>query len=140
MWDNNCMDTTRNHHGSQYTATAPAPDSIPCPKCGGTGFFALGFVNETPQSNTGFDCYKCGGSGWVEGKPRRERKPKSAPVTRGEMCPRCRVWVSEPDKPHLRTLYTKQMNARHIPCETGNTIPAYLYEYDFNTHRLVAAK
>ena len=45
-----------------------------CPKCLGTGIFAMAIFDGRPWSSTGTDCWKCHGTGFVV---RKARKAKS---------------------------------------------------------------
>jgi hypothetical protein len=42
-----------------------------CSKCGGSGFWCLGWDGDRPISNTGLKCFPCNGTGYIV---RRHRK------------------------------------------------------------------
>ncbi len=55
----------------------PQPENTEvCPKCNGTGFYCMGYVNGQPYSQTGFDCFKCGSAGYIEKKKRLTREDR----------------------------------------------------------------
>lgn len=47
-----------------------------CPKCKGTGFYCMGYVNNQPYSQTGFVCFACNGVGYIEIKKRLTRQER----------------------------------------------------------------
>ena len=68
----------------------PAPNARVCNKCGGTGFYCMGTINDQPYSHTGFDCHPCHGTGW--------KLPKGQKRVRKVACPTCglRLELGEP--------------------------------------------